>query len=488
MSSATAAFDSVHVPTIDSFKRTRIERRRLWRKLGAVSVAPTPIEVQRFGKLKKAILGAQDDARGSNYFSMNAVTLTSENLHLLQPNGFFTPKADGLGGLAAWVTTSKTETASERRHTMLFVTRDGTLRALQNVPLHDDKAAVIDAEMCLCRKKLNADEFWRVTNGFNVHTQDYLDYYTFLDAQAIALHGAHYDITGDEHQAQYDDLYEMCCAAFDCLLYGTKCAALTYRERIAVLNDALDTVFVQLTVPRKKRLEAIQRSLEQIGGADKIPVRLFLKPVVPMHCIHSGFHALPPVLYGVRVDGVVLMRSDQMYTVGFAPEVLKWKPSHAQTVDFTIVACETDDGEVEYRGCITGSGASLLVVTTHILEDTDVAQSLLSSYSCSQRVLNLRQTEERVYVLECQPVIAGGGGADAPGTSAKAALQRRLWWRPIEWREEKTFPNARANYEGVCKALLNAISENEIIAAVRAAGTTSTVVAPASTNTPMDAE
>lgn len=468
-----SAFDSIEVPTLSSYKRTRVERARLWRKLEQVSREPSEAQLARFGKMRANVLGGTGGATSSStYFSMNAVTLTRENQHHIDPRGYFTMKADGVGGLAVWTANTQTESEENPRTSMLFVTRDSRVRCIANVPLVADKLVIMDAEMCLCRKKLNTDEFWRVTNGFNVHERDYLDYYTFLDAEALKAHGLAYDIACDEHQARYDSLYELCCAVFDIAYFSSKVVGFKYADRVLLINDILETDFVKPTVARRKRMAEIERVVEKIGGHDRIPLRLFLKPVVPLHCINSAFHALQPSMYGVRVDGVVLMRADAPYTPGFAPHVLKWKPLHALTVDFTVVreSAAHDASECVYTLCITMPGGTLARTSTHVLDDTSVAAQLLEQYSNTTRVLlptwqQASSARERVHVLECQPVLAGGG--NLAGASARQALQRKLWWRPIEWRSEKTSPNSRSNYEGVCRALLNPLSEDELIALVK---------------------
>lgn len=478
---SSMSLDAVHVPKISSYTRTRIERKRLFRKLLQVSETPTPTQLAKYGKMKHNVLGSADQP-SQLYFSMNAVTLTKENQHLLDPRGYFTAKADGLGGLAVWTATSATESDDNKRSTMLFITRNGEARAIPCVPLFVDKVAIIDAEMCLCRRKLSNDEFHRVTNGFNVHNDDYLDYYTYRDEAAIREHGAQYDIASDEHQAQYDEQYELCCAAFDIMFYTSKCLGLKYADRIGVLHEILETDFVKPTVARRKRMVAIEQVVSAIGGPEKIPLRLFLKPVLPIHCINSAFHALPQSMYGVRVDGVVFMRADQPYSVEFSPHVLKWKPPHAQTVDFTVVRVDApeggddDDDNRHYALCIMQGGGELQIVSTHVLDDTPVAALLLRVYANTKQALlpawRLTGPREPINVLECQPVIAGG--ANLPGASDRAALQRKLWWRPIEWRQEKSRPNSRANYEGVCKALLNPLTEDDLVALIKASSTNAT--------------
>ncbi len=476
---AGSAFDLIQVPKINSYKRTRVERARLWRKLERVSKSATDAQTARFGKMRQNVLGPGNHSQLGNYFSMNAVTLTRENQHHIDPRGFFTMKADGVGGLAAWTANSTTETADNPRTTMLFVTRDGAVRAIPFVPLFVDKLVVMDAEMCLCRKKLSNDEFWRVTNGFNVHNKDYLDYYTFRDAEALKTHGMDYDIACDAHQMQYDDLYELCCAVFDIMFYGTKCLSLKYPDRIALINETLETDFVKPTVARRKRMVEIERVVATIGGHEMTPLRLFLKPVVPIHCINSAFHALQPSMYGVRVDGVIFMRSDQPYTVGFAPHVLKWKPLHSQTVDFTIIreasidgagGAVDDDDNATYTLCIALSNGGLVKVSQHVLDDTSVAMTLLRDCTNTSQALLpewrlVGGTREKFKVVECQPIVAGG--ADLPGANDRSSLQRKLWWRPIEWRVEKEQPNSRANYEGVCRALLNPLTEDDLIALIK---------------------
>jgi hypothetical protein len=478
----SAAFDTIRVAPIDPYTRTRIERRRLWRKLDAVSAPASEEQLLRYAKLKRTIIGLGDDA-SQIYFGMNPITLTCENRDLLDPQGFFTPKADGLGGLAVWCSTLGSEKPDAPSDTMLFITRNNQVRSIKNVPLFVDTMVVLDTEMVLCRKKLSSNEHHRLTSGFNVYEEDYLDYYSFLDAEALAAYGAAYDISSDEHQARYDNLYELCCAAYDCIFYKSKCIKLHYRDRITAVNEILETNFVRPTVAGRRRMMAIQKSIDRIGGPENIPLRLFLKPVVPMHCISSGFHALPDSMFGVRVDGVIFMRPNQTYDFAFTPGVLKWKPPHSQTVDFTAVRIRRhhqrsnenmdDDGdgddERKYVLCIMNAKKELVKVTEHVLDDTHVADDLLRRYANTEKALlpawKINEEREQLHVLECQPVIAGG--RDLHNLSARQALHRKLWWRPIEWRQEKTRPNSRANYEGVCNALLNPLTEADIIALIR---------------------
>lgn len=468
---AIGAFDTVAVPTIDPYTRTRIERKRLWRKLNAVSQPATPTQMTKYGKMQKTVFNGVLPPSNNLHFSMNPVTLTRENQHLLDPQGFFTAKADGLGGLVVWTTTANTTSDDAPCDTILFITRNNEVRAIHNVPMLADKPAIMDGEMCLCRTRPSNDELERVKSGFNIFNADYMDYFTYLDAQAIQQHGVEYDLACDEHQQQYDHHYELVCAVFDLIFYGGKCTSFMYRDRITMLHELLETIFVRSSVPSRKRLAAIQHSLERIGGFDQIPIHLFLKPVVPMNCVASGLHAVPPSLIGARIDGVVFMSAEQPYECStFSPAVLKWKPPHMQTVDFTAVRRVIDStGETVYSLYIMLGNGDLVKATEHVLDDTNVAQRLLAQYSNTQRVLvpSWKTTEEpeKILVLECQPVIAGG--QNLSGASARAALQRKLWWRPIEWREEKTRPNSRANYEGVCNALLNPITESDIIAIIQ---------------------
>lgn len=528
-------------PPLDRHQRANAERKRLWRILRGVSHEPTEKQTAKFKHLMKNIRKTGEPSDESTatstssvavsrlHHTMNPITMTCDNIHRIDAtDGVFTVKIDGINALVAWTSTVTNETDVDRRDTMVYVSRENILYAVDHMPLFfDTKQAVFEAEWVLCKKRMSMDEIERNRTGFDIHSEDYLDYPTYLDADALAKFGSEFDLACDAHQAQYDHEFELCCVAFDCLWLGLPCASLSFMERIKFVKEVTETPFVQLTVACKKRLVQVSEGVKHTGGADKITARFFLKPMVQMNCIGSAFHALPPCLFGMRTDGLVFYRGDVTYEFGFSEGVMKWKPLHCQSVDGTLIQYLDEDGNTIMSMHVINRNGAFKSISTHILDDTETARSLISKYTNTQAVLRLsapnqnaqkraqansgikrqqktphqreiqRQNEqaivttnsgvEKVYVLEFEPVIIDtslaapmtednfrnrdGGITNAAGmriSQAVAQLDRSLWWRPVMFREEKSWPNAVMNFESVYKALLYPVTKEMIVAQVKA--------------------
>lgn len=429
--------------------RPLIERRRLMRIFERMAREPTSGEHERLRALIKV---CNPGVRAGDLFiGMHAVTLTHDNKEQLDVEGFASLKADGLHCHLARVNLSTPQQSQpngtesteappagpERLDTALFITRDHRVLAVDRVLIHNDnKRLLLDGELCLRKIHLSEDERLRINSAHNVHVSNYLDYYANAD-EAAALAGI--DIASDEHQAQYDDYYELVYAAFDCLLITTRQMNRDYLQRITLVHEMTETMMTQTaTAALRRRMAQIKRAVDYAGGPDQTQLTVFLKPTWSVKDIRAAMHAVPSCMQGIATDGVIFNPNRCAYVVGTNARLLKFKPHH--TADLAFVRDSKDNA---LSICVTAEGGALTKVLTQILTDTPSAR-------------RLSEMRGSPLIFECEAVMRDAGSTVAD-----------IWWRPLQHRSEKKAPNSYETYQSVVRAVLRPLDEEAVVDYVR---------------------
>lgn len=448
--------------TIDKYTRQQIERRRLLRIYQVLSREATELELERLQALVRTVQPKSD--AGKYFLGMHAVTLMHENKHQLDLSGYASLKADGVhchlarvnlktppqqptgavimggkGEILEFVDFEPIEPPPpeiERTDSVLFITRDNKVRAIDRVLLHNEnKRVMLDGELCLRKIHMSEEERLRINSAHNVHYKDYLDYYADADEQAAA-DGV--DICSDEHQQRYDEHYELVYAAFDCIVVHTRQVSRSYLQRATLVHNMTESSITQdTTAAFRRRMDAVRRAVEYAGGDDQFQLTVFLKPMWSVKDIRAAMHAVPACMQGIATDGVIFNPNDSAYEPGKSnARLLKFKVHH--TADFHV----QHTGSNSYDLYVQDADSELSVVSHNLLTDTPAARALVRAH------VPTGELARRRCILECE------GVHDEHGA---------LWWRPVQHRSEKKKPNSRQNYEGVLTALANVLDEDALI-------------------------
>jgi len=432
---------------IDEHERAAVERRRLMRVLDKRTRAPTEREVQQYNAMVEPLArGSLDDAR-NRFVGMHAVTLTEQAAReTLDLDGFGSLKADGVHAHLACLGGShkprqRRRSGAESEITKpralppmqvaVLATRDGTLRAVDGIQMHNrDEPVLLDGELCLRKKKLTREEDWRIKSARNVHRDACIDYPLHADSgKSTAV-----DLASDAHQAQYDDEWRLVYAAFDCLLVIEAQVARPYAERVQLVHELLETPpLLQKSARHTRRAQKIALSSEAARekGIEQLPLLVFGKPVWRVADVDIAFHAAPHCMHGVPLDGVVFTPNDAPYVPGTNHRVLKWKPVH--TLDLAV--------DERGRPYVLNGGKRVAVTDTIVAE--------------SDRECNLfAAAQHQRAILEC------AGERHAESASVR--------WRPVLLRREKKRPNNEANYRSVRRAVLEELDEDKLRSILRA--------------------
>lgn len=434
------------VTSIDADMRRYVEHRRLLRMIDAISHEPSDAEMKRLVLLLKKVQ-PQTTSRALGMSGLPLSDANKEHLDVagygsLQPVGVhcqmarvttlsvrFTPAdANGQGGgelvfteqpAPAPVAPDAEPMPHARADTMLFMTDDGKVRAIDRVLVQQEGNQIV-LDGCLALRKLvvTEEERMRVNSAHNVLDSDYLAYYTFADEEAVR---AGVDIVGDAHQRRYDANYELVYVVSDCLLVHTRQINKPYLHRITLVHNLTEMPVAQSTTTGfRRRMQSISNLVAYAGGYERLQLTIFMRPFWSVKHARAAMHAVPNCLQGMAISGVVFTPNDAAYTVGALNDRLlhySKRPTAwllATGADRTISALE--------------QGAAAVVRLNTLLVDTPLARRLVGTAPVDESV-------QRVF--ECEPV--PDEGTEQGGMS----------WRPINRCPTRTRPESLAAVQSV---------------------------------------
>lgn len=428
---------------IDADGRLLVERRRLLRMFDAISREPSAGEQQRLRALVKTInpKAAPDEL----FVGMRCTALTHENKDRIDVKGFASLSVIGIHCQMARVSPSNVLFGTRRgapgplpeqliRHetndqcdTMLFVTRDQRVRAVERVLVQtENKRLMLDGQLCLRKIELSEEERLRVNTAHNVHARDYLDYFTYAD-EAAARGGA--DIMSDEHQRQYDKYYELVYAAFDCLLVHTRRINDSYLQRITLVHNLTETPVAENSSTAFKRRAAVAAAVDYAGGAHRLQLTVFLKPLWSVKHIRAAMHAVPACLQGIAIDGVVFNPNESSYAPGVNGSLLKYSPH--PMID--LLVAKLFNG---VPALWTREGGKHVLIPAPLIMHTESARRLLRN-------------------LPPPPVIVRCRGVHIEDDE--------YGWCPVLVCTDKKVPDSLAQHGCAMAALKNVLEEEELI-------------------------
>lgn len=446
---------------IDADARQSIERRRLKRMLTAISREPSAGERQRLRAITMTTIGSKV---GTDYFymGMGATQLTAENLQTLDLNGYgalnvvgmhcqlvrVTPaaaagrnaqidaldKAEGRDPPPLLISRDGESVAgpllppadADRPDTMLLVSRDGAVCAIDRVViLNDSKKLVFDGQLCLRKILLSEDERLRINSAQNVHTRPYLEYPTAADEAAVQ---SGVDIASDEHQRQYDGLFELVYIAFDCLLMHTRHINSNYLQRFTLVHNLTEMPIAQdTTAAFKKRWEAMKAAVAYAGGVDKLQLKVFIRPSWSVRHIRAMMHVVPACLQGIAINGVIVNTNEAPYVPNTRRSDAVLRFTTQPTIDLLV----HDNFDLHALNEQTGMTE---LVSAKASISTDWARYLVSQELVG-KVVRFRAESEHE-------------------------------WRPVEVRREKLQPDSLRDYAHACALARAPLDEEKIVKSV----------------------
>lgn len=452
------------------------QRERLKRMIAAVSRPATGIEKTDLDNLLRR--GDPERLQGtsaSRYIGSNALTLTRETMHLLKPTGFVFSKVNGIGVLGAMFGShsqyiviadgpSDRLIKSASNCTMLFVRRNGSVFAVDNVPVPRRNGRILlDGELCVRRKQLSASEISKIRKPI-----DCVVGFSYMQPE--------------DALAESDSQYEICYAVHDVLVADDSHASNSRSKTgdsvcVQAPEDRLAKAISLLQCPPigdSKGEDAVSECAAEFGDNNALPsIRVFFKPPFLTRDVRLALKTIPSCLHGIHLDGLIFAPGVGQYLVNQTnPELLKYKAWRDNTGDFVIRKTPEDS----YRFFVLTHENKARCISENLwLGDTEDEQEV------SRRALQVELdrlanggSATTPVIFECEPSVANMAEFMALRSQYTnkddllLAAGKLLRWRPVGvLRDEKTYPNSEINFWTIVDALINCVTAEDIVKHLR---------------------